>query len=108
MYGQINDTKKFISCPFGYLLDLPSVGDLYFFAHRTHARAVNFQIDLRGGQWKTIWFTSGGQFERFLSSVFVGYSKVTGKIILDPAHILKFGEWDAISFLSLHVHTKRY
>ena len=71
-------------------------------------RAVNFQIDLRGGQWKTIWFTSGGQFERFLSSVFVGCSKVTGKIILDPTHILKFGEWHAISFLCMHVHTKRY
>ena len=72
------------------------------------ARAVNFQIDLRGGQWKTIWFTSGGQFERFLSSVFVGCSKVTGKIILDPTHILEFGEWHAISFLCMHVHTKRY
>ena len=32
----------------------------------TNARAVNFQIDLRGGQWKTIWFTSGGQFESLL------------------------------------------
>ena len=74
----------------------------------TYSRAVNFQIDLRGGQWKTIWFTSGGQFERFLSSVFVGCSKVTGKIILDPTHILKFGEWHAISFLCMHVHTKRY
>ena len=72
------------------------------------SRAVNFQIDLRGCQWKTIWFTSGGQFERFLSSVFVGCSKVTDKIILDPAHILKFGEWHAISFLCMHVHTKRY
>ena len=71
-------------------------------------RAVNFQIDLRGGQWKTIWFTSGGQFERCLSSVFVGCSKVTVKIILDPTHILKFGEWHAISFLCMHVHTKRY
>ena len=30
-----------------------------------------------------------GQFERLLSSVFVGCSKVRGKIILDPTHILK-------------------
>ena len=39
MYGQINGTKHtktFISRPFGNLLDLWSVGDLYFFLPREH------------------------------------------------------------------------
>ena len=38
MYGQINDTKHtktFISHPFGNSLDLPSVGDLYFFCSQS-------------------------------------------------------------------------
>ena len=99
---------KFFTIIYMGMVMWPGTLEWIFIPHISWTRAVNFQIDLRGGQWKTIWFTSGGQFECFLSSVFVGSSKVTGKIILDLTHILKFGEWHAISFLCMHVHTKRY
>ena len=96
------DTKKCTNMAIAIVYLLAFCRDLL--SRQAFTRAVNFQIDLHGGQWKTIWFTSGCQFERFLSSVFVGCSNVTGKIILDPIHILKFGEWHAISFLCMHVY----
>ena len=67
MYGQINDTKHsktFITRPFGNSLDLRSVGDLNFFAHKAH--------DSEG---KQIVFFPQRLKKTFVASILTGWSR---------------------------------